>query len=158
MTVRATQLVIDIGGMTNQAGYPVTVVYAAGKRDPDCVRDPDRFDPDRRNTRHPGFGCGIRYCFGTPSARLETRVAPTEFARRVVNPHLTADPPNLRPSEPNPILRGPRHLLVDFDECAARLSPDRCSFPGRDVTAGRACAIRSTETAPHLKLVHRSFT
>ncbi len=37
----------------------------------------------------------------------------TELVRRLRNPRLVADPPPYRPS---PLLRGPRHLLVEFDE------------------------------------------
>jgi hypothetical protein len=39
-------------------------------------------------------------------------VALPALARRLVNPRLVADPP---PYRPNPTLRGPRHLLVEFD-------------------------------------------
>ena len=76
--------------------------------------DPDRFDPDRR-VQHLSFGGGPHICFGAPLARLETQLALTEFARRVQNPRLVADPPPYRLS---PVLRGPLHLLVDYDDVA----------------------------------------
>jgi cytochrome P450 len=106
---------IDVGGTTIPAGSPITLVLAAGNRDPDRFSDPDRFDPDRTDNQHLGFGSGIHYCFGAPLARMETQVALTELARRLVNPRLVDDPPPYRPS---PTLRGPRHLLVEIDGIA----------------------------------------
>jgi cytochrome P450 len=106
---------IDIAGTTIPAGAPITLVLAAGSRDPDHVPDHDRFDPDRQYNEHLGFGGGIHYCFGAPLARPETQIALAELARRLENPRLVVDPP---PYRPNPSLRGPRHLPVTFDNIA----------------------------------------
>jgi cytochrome P450 len=113
---------IEVGGTTIPMGSRVTLVLAAGSRDPKHVRDPDRFDPDRfspdrfglaRDTdQHLGFGGGIHYCFGAPLARLEAQIALGELARRLVNPRLVVDPP---PYRTNPVLRGPRHLRLTID-------------------------------------------
>lgn len=103
---------IDIDGTAIPEGSPVVLVLAAGSRDPDHFPDPDRFDPDRTDNAHLGYGSGIHYCFGAPLARVETQVALPELARRLVNPRLVTDPP---PYRPNPVLRGPRHLLVEYD-------------------------------------------
>jgi cytochrome P450 len=103
---------IDVGGTTIPAGSPITLMLAAGSRDPNRFPDPDRFDPDRTDNQHLGFGGGIHYCFGAPLARMETQIALTELARRLVNPRLVDDPPPYRPS---PGLRGPRHLVVEID-------------------------------------------
>ncbi|GAB1639761.1 cytochrome P450 [Krasilnikovia sp. MM14-A1259] len=113
---------IEIAGTTIPKGSRVVLVLASGSRDPANVRDPDRFDPDRFNpdrfglardtNQHLGFGGGIHYCFGAPLARLETQIALTELARRLVNPRLIVDPP---PYRTNPVLRGPRHLPVAID-------------------------------------------
>jgi cytochrome P450 len=113
---------IDIAGTTIPAGAPITLVLAAGSRDPDHVADPDRFDPDRRKLEHLGFGGGVHYCFGAPLARPETQIALTELACRLENPRLVADPP---PYRPNPVLRGPRHLHVEFD----RVTPKKRRSP-----------------------------
>ncbi|MET9251221.1 cytochrome P450 [Nonomuraea sp. NPDC003709] len=104
---------IDIAGTTIPKGAIISLVLAAGSRDPARFPDPDRFDPDRQDNQHLGFGSGIHYCFGAPLARLETQLALGELARRLVNPRLVADPP---PYRPNPGLRGPRHLYVEFDD------------------------------------------
>jgi cytochrome P450 len=103
---------IEIAGTIIARGSQVALVLAAGNRDPVRVRDPERFDPDREDIEHFGFGGGIHYCFGAPLARVETYLALTELARRLDNPRLATDPP---PYRPNSVLRGPRHLLVDID-------------------------------------------
>lgn len=112
---RTTVADIDINGTTIPRGSPLILVLAAGSRDPGQFPDPDRFDPDRANNQHLGYGSGIHYCFGAPLARMETQVALPELARRLVNPRLVADPP---PYRPNPVLRGPCHLIVEFDDVA----------------------------------------
>ncbi|MEU1386709.1 MULTISPECIES: cytochrome P450 [unclassified Nonomuraea] len=103
---------VVVGDVTIPAGSPVVLALAAGSRDPAHVREPDRFDPCRRPNEHLGFGGGVHYCFGAPLARLEAQVVLSELVRRVRNPRLVADPPPYRPS---PVLRGPRHLLIDYD-------------------------------------------
>ncbi|GAA1810534.1 cytochrome P450 [Planosporangium flavigriseum] len=115
LTSRSVLADIDIAGTTIPQGSPIALVLAAGDRDPDRFPDPDRFDPDRTENVHLGFGSGIHYCFGAPLARVEAQVALPVLASRLVNPRLVADPP---PYRPNPTLRGPRHLLVDYDAVA----------------------------------------
>ncbi len=112
---RTTLADIHIAGTTIPAASPLVLVLAAGNRDPGRFLDPDRFDPDRTDNRHLGFGSGIHICFGAPLARTEAQVALPELARRLVNPRLVADPP---PYRPNPVLRGPRHLQVEYDTVA----------------------------------------
>ncbi len=109
---RTTLQEISIAGTTIPKGVPLTLLLASGNRDPERFNDPDRFDPDRRDNQHLGFGSGIHICFGAPLARLEAQIALTELVRRLENPRLVADPPPYRTS---PVLRGPRHLLVAVD-------------------------------------------
>ncbi|WP_440070701.1 cytochrome P450 [Streptosporangium sp. OZ121] len=90
-------------------GSRITLVLASGNRDPAYFRDPDRFDPDRRDNQHLGFGAGVHLCFGAPLARLEAQIALNELFRNLESPRLVADPPPYRQSA---VLRGPRHLLV----------------------------------------------
>jgi cytochrome P450 len=103
---------IEVGGVTIPAGSGVRLMYAAANRDPQRFKDADRFDPDRPAIEHVGFGGGIHYCLGAPLARMEGQIALSALARRLVNPRLVDDPP---PYRPNAVLRGPRHLLVEFD-------------------------------------------
>ncbi len=109
---RTTLDEIALAGTTIPKGVLVTLALAAGNRDPARFRDPDRFDPERRDNEHLGFGSGIHICFGAPLARMETQIALTELVRRLSQPRLVVDPPPYRPS---PLLRGPEHLLIAVD-------------------------------------------
>ncbi|MFF4401126.1 cytochrome P450 [Streptomyces sp. NPDC001480] len=104
---------IEVRGVTIPKGSRIWLVLAAGNRDPERFPDPDRFDPDREDIQHLGFGSGIHSCFGAPLARVEAQIALSELARRLGDPRLLEDPP---PYRPNAVLRGPRHLHVGFDE------------------------------------------
>lgn len=114
-TNRSTVADIDIAGTTIPKGSPLALVLAAGNRDPNRFPNPDRFDPDRADNVHIAFNSGIHYCLGAPLARVETQVALPILARRLINPRLVADPPPYRHS---PELRGPRHLLIEYDSVA----------------------------------------
>jgi cytochrome P450 len=106
---RTTLDEIALARTTIPKGVLVTLALAAGNRDPARFTDPDRFDPERRDNQHLGFGSGIHACFGAPLARMEAHVAFPELLRRLEQPRLMVDPPPYRPS---PLLRGPEHLLI----------------------------------------------
>ena len=110
---RTTLDEIVLAGTTIPKGVLVTLALAAGNRDPARFPDPDRFDPERRDNEHLGFGSGIHSCFGAPLARMEAQIALRELVRRLAQPRLVVDPPPYRPS---PLLRGPAHLLIDVKE------------------------------------------
>jgi cytochrome P450 len=103
---------IPIAGTTIPCGSVVILLLASGSRDPARFGEPERFDPDRQDNEHLGFGSGIHYCYGAPLARLETQTALTALAQRLENPRLVEDPPPYRESA---TLRGPRHLFVEID-------------------------------------------
>ncbi|TQK50089.1 cytochrome P450 [Streptomyces sp. SLBN-118] len=103
---------IEVRGVTIPKGSSLWLVLASGNRDPQRFEDPDRFDPDRKDIQHLGLGSGIHSCFGAPLARLETQLALSELARRLDSPRLVEDPP---PYRQNAVLRGPRHLNIEFD-------------------------------------------
>ncbi|MFG2938148.1 cytochrome P450 [Streptomyces sp. NPDC048282] len=109
---RAAYSDITVGDTVIPKGSQIMLMLASGSRDPDRFHDPDRFDPDRTDNRHLGFGSGIHLCFGGPLARREAQIALTELARRLDGPALVADPPPYRRS---PVLRGPVHLQVDVE-------------------------------------------
>ncbi|HTJ37758.1 MAG TPA: cytochrome P450 [Dactylosporangium sp.] len=115
LTNRSALADIDVAGTTIPKGAPMALMLAAGDRDPARFPDPDRFDPDRADNPHLGFGNGIHYCFGAPLARVEAQIALPALARRLRSPRLAADPP---PYRPNPILRGPRHLPIELNGVA----------------------------------------
>lgn len=103
---------IEIGGTVIPKGSPVQLVYGAANRDPARFPNPNKFDPERRDNEHLGWGSGIHTCFGGPLARLEVNLALEAFLNRVENPRLVVDPPPYRQSN---VFRGPRNLLVDYD-------------------------------------------
>jgi cytochrome P450/NADPH-dependent 2,4-dienoyl-CoA reductase/sulfur reductase-like enzyme len=107
---RAAYSDISVGDTVIPKGSQIMLMLASGSRDPRRFHDPDRFDPDRRDNQHLGFGSGIHLCFGGPLARRETQIALTELVRRLDRPRLVADPPPYRPS---PVLRGPIHLDIE---------------------------------------------
>jgi cytochrome P450 len=113
LPTRTTLDEIALAGITIPKGVLVTLAIAAGNRDPARFADPDRFDPERRDNEHLGFGSGIHSCFGAPLARMEAQIALTELVRRLSGPRLVTDPPPYRPS---PLLRGPEHLLLAVEE------------------------------------------
>jgi cytochrome P450 len=103
---------IEVGGTVIPAGSVVHLMYGAANRDPAMFPEPARFDVQRRNNQHFGWGSGIHTCMGGPLARLEVNLAVENFLRRVENPRLVVDPPPYRQSQ---VFRGPRHLEVAFD-------------------------------------------
>lgn len=107
---RAAYSDITVADTVIPQGSQIMLMLASGSRDPQRFHDPDRFDPDRRDNQHLGFGSGIHLCFGGPLARRETQIALTELVRRLDGPRLVTDPPPYRPS---PVLRGPIHLQVE---------------------------------------------
>ncbi|MFI5679286.1 cytochrome P450 [Streptomyces cellulosae] len=107
---RAAYSDITVAGTVIPKGSQIMLMLASGSRDPARFDDPDRFDPDRQDNQHLGFGSGIHLCFGGPLARLETQIALNALARRLNRPSLIADPPPYRPS---PVLRGPIHLHIE---------------------------------------------
>jgi cytochrome P450 len=113
---RTTLYEIELAETTIPEGALVALAIAAANRDPARFSDPDRFDPDRCNNQHLGFGSGIHACFGAPLARIEAQIAFTQLAQRLVQPRLLVDPPPYRPS---PLLRGPEHLPIEVAEVRA---------------------------------------
>ncbi|WP_329180653.1 cytochrome P450 [Streptomyces decoyicus] len=101
---------IEVAGVTIPQGAPLILLLASGNRDPLRFPDPDRFDPTRDDHQHLGFGSGVHSCFGAPLARLEAQIALNELIQYLDHPRLVEDPPPYRRS---PVLRGPRHLLVE---------------------------------------------
>ncbi|GJD30198.1 Cytochrome P450 107B1 [Methylobacterium adhaesivum] len=110
---------IEIAGHTIPKGTPVILLFAAANRDPARFDAPDRFDPDRDDNQHFGFGGGLHYCMGAPLARIEAEIALVALSRRLIAPRLLADPP---PYRPGASLRGPEHLGIGIDGIGPRLS------------------------------------
>ncbi len=108
---------IEIGGTVIPKGSAVHLLYGAANRDPRRFPDPGKFDIQRPDNEHVGWGRGVHSCIGGPLARLEVNLALENFLRRVQNPRLVQDPP---PYRVNQVFRGPLHLEVAFDRIAGR--------------------------------------
>ncbi len=94
---RFTTEPVEIRGVAIPAGETVQCMLGAANRDPAHFDHPDRFDPDRPNTReHLSFGAGRHFCLGATLARIEAREA---LARVFRVPGLRLDPE--RPSRPH---------------------------------------------------------
>jgi cytochrome P450 len=106
---------IPVAGETIPKGAPVILLFAAANRDPGRFAAPDRFDPDRADTEHFGFGGGLHYCVGAPLARIEAEIALVALSRRLVAPRLVQDPP---PYRPGASLRGPEQMRIRIDGVA----------------------------------------
>lgn len=70
-------------GQTIPAGHRLLLLIGSANRDPAEFPEPDCYDLDRDTTALISFGVGRHYCLGANLARLEAKVALTEFARQV---------------------------------------------------------------------------
>jgi cytochrome P450 len=73
----------EIDGFAVSAGEQVMVLYGAANVDPAEFTCPMDVDWDRAENRHLAFGGGIHRCLGSHLARIELRVALTEWHRRI---------------------------------------------------------------------------
>lgn len=69
-------------GGTIPARFPVLLVTGAATRDPRAFDRPDEFRIDRPPSVSLGFGHGVHSCLGAALARMESRIALEELARR----------------------------------------------------------------------------
>jgi cytochrome P450 len=60
----------------------VLLITGAATRDDRAFDDPDRFDITRPPALSLGFGHGVHSCLGAALARMESRIAIEELARR----------------------------------------------------------------------------
>ncbi len=63
-------------------GARILLVTGSATRDEEEFKDPERFDIERPVPIAMSFGYGIHFCLGASLARLESRVAMEEFAKR----------------------------------------------------------------------------
>jgi cytochrome P450 len=69
-------------GGTIPAGHPVLLLTGAATRDPRAFDAPDELRIDRPPTVSIAFGHGVHSCLGAALARMESRIAIEELARR----------------------------------------------------------------------------
>ena len=86
---RMTTADVEWYGRTVPKGARILLLTGSANRDEREFPDPDRFDIGRRPEQHLALGYGVHFCLGASLARLESRVALEEFAKRF--PRYTVD-------------------------------------------------------------------
>ncbi len=121
---RVTRRDVEVHGQVIPAGKLVLPMIGSANRDPKQFPVAGRFDIARAPNPHIAFGHGIHSCLGAPLARLEARIALTDFLERVQGFELASD----EPWEPRKALHvhGPSRLPIRF-------TPGRRVAPRRDV-------------------------
>jgi cytochrome P450 len=69
-------------GVTVPAGFPTILITGSATRDERFYDEPDVFNIDRKPSLALGLGYGIHSCLGAALARMESRVAVEELAKR----------------------------------------------------------------------------
>jgi hypothetical protein len=85
---------VELGGITLEAGTPVTLCIGAANRDPRQFSDPENLDIGRTPNRHLAFATGAHQCAGMALARLEGAIAISRFLARF--PHYALNGPPVR--------------------------------------------------------------
>ncbi|MGI8335585.1 cytochrome P450 [Actinomadura scrupuli] len=83
MLARTVTKDTELYGQTVPAGDRMLLLVGSANRDPRVFTDPDVYDLDRDTSQLISFGGGRHFCLGANLARLEARIALTEFARQV---------------------------------------------------------------------------
>jgi cytochrome P450 len=73
---------VELHGVTIPKLSPVLLMTGAATRDERQFTDPGRFDITRPSALSLGFGHGIHSCLGAALARMESRIAIEELAKR----------------------------------------------------------------------------
>jgi cytochrome P450 len=79
---RYTTRDVELHGTTIPADSPIMLITGSATRDERAIEEPDRFDIGRPASLSIGFGYGIHSCLGAALARMESRIAIAEMARR----------------------------------------------------------------------------
>lgn len=82
---------VELHGVTIPKLSPVLLMTGAATRDERQFTDPDRFDITRPSALSLGFGHGIHSCLGAALARMESRIAIEELAKRYPRYELVED-------------------------------------------------------------------
>ncbi len=73
---------VDLTGGPVRGGFPTLLVTGSACRDERFFEDPDAFNIERPASLALGFGYGIHSCLGAALARMESRIAIEEMAKR----------------------------------------------------------------------------
>lgn len=112
---RYTTRAVTLGDIHIPADANVLLLIGAANRDVDHFAQSQTFDPHRANNReHLSFGFGAHYCIGAPLARLEAKIVLHELIQRFPDAQIVPD--QTLDYLPNTSFRGPRRLLVSFQQ------------------------------------------
>ena len=103
---------VEISGHPVPEGALMSVTVGSANRDERHYADPDRFDLERKNDDHLGFGFGAHFCAGSHLALLEARTALNALLDRL--PNLRLDPEQ-ESTVVGLAFRSPNRLPVRFD-------------------------------------------
>lgn len=109
ITYRSALEDANIKGKLIRKGDLVNSIIGSANRDPERFTHPNRFDINRSEGRHLGFGIGIHFCIGAPLVRLEAEIVFETILRRFPKIGLATE--TLEWQE-HPIFRGLKSLLV----------------------------------------------
>ena len=101
----------ELGGVAIAEGEKVLMNYLAANRDEDVFTDPYRFDIQRADNNHLGFGGpGPHFCLGAHLARREITVMYRELFQALPDIHATGEADALEAS----FIHGVKHLDAEF--------------------------------------------
>jgi cytochrome P450 len=113
-TFRITTQEVEVAGVMIPKDALVYVALNSANHDEALFGNPEVFHPSRTNLKeHLTFGYGIHFCIGAPLARMELRVA-LECLSHLPSLRLGSDEP--LQYHPSVLLRGPQHLLIQWDK------------------------------------------
>lgn len=114
-SLRIAQRSIRLGHVEVPEGAKVIGLIAAANHDPDVFPSPDRFEIQRRPTKHLAFGGGIHQCIGNLLLRHLATIAFQQLIQGLPTLRLRRGIANLQPSHTwvrNAKTRGLRHLFL----------------------------------------------
>jgi len=115
---RVVQQDTELEGVQLPAGSLVMVRFDAANRDLAKFEDGERLDVCRQNAvSHLAFGHGIHFCVGAMLARKEMQVTYEHLLLRLKNIRLAPGKNDLK-HFPSVLLRGLKHLYIEFDRAA----------------------------------------
>ncbi|WP_254013249.1 cytochrome P450 [Limnofasciculus baicalensis] len=112
---RVVQQDTEIDGIQIPAGSLVMIRFDSANRDPAKFPDGEQFDVCRHNAgNHLAFGHGLHFCVGANLARKEMQVAYERLLQRLKHIRLAPGKNDLL-HIPNVLLRGLKHLYIEFE-------------------------------------------
>ena len=101
----------QIGDTQIAKGDRLSLNLGSANRDPAQFTEPDRFDIQRKEGRHLGFGFSIHFCLGAALARMEAQAAIGAVVQAMPDIRLAEQEFEWRN---HPVLRGLKSLPVQF--------------------------------------------